>query len=152
MLDLLNNEFDGSIGITCGAFDLLHAGHVVMLAEAKKHCDYLIVALQNDPSLDRQEKNKPVQSIFERQLQVCAIKYVDDIVIYNSEKDLEDIFRTLPINVRIIGSDYVGKDFTAKDICNDRGIELIYNSRDHSFSTSELRERVLNGKTRNREI
>ncbi len=143
MLKWLNNAEDkGRIGITCGAFDLLHAGHIAMLAEAKGNCDYLIVAIQSDPSLDRSAKNHPVQSLFERQLQISACRYVDDVVCYQTEAELEDIFLTLPINVRVIGDDYRDKDFTAKEICIDRGIDIIYNSRAHSFSTSSLRKRV----------
>ena len=145
MLKWLNGDVGskGRIGITCGCFDLLHAGHATMLAEAKQHCDYLIVALQDDPSVDRQEKNKPIQSIFERQLQLSAIRFVDDIVIYNTEHDLLDVLKSLPIDVRIIGSDYVDKDFTGKDYCVDNDIEIVYNKRDHSFSTSDLRKRVI---------
>jgi len=133
----------GKIGFTCSTFDLLHAGHVVMLEEAKRHCDYLIVGLQNDPTLDRPDsKNPPVQSIVERQIQLAAIKYVDDIVIYNTEKDLTDLLLTLPINVRILGVEYKDQDFTGKDICVDRNIEMIFNGRDHSFSSTELRTRI----------
>ena len=113
-----------------------------MLAEANDECDYLVVALQNDPTLDRPEKNKPIQSIVERQLQVSAVRYVDDVIIYNTEKDLEDIFLSLPIDVRIIGADYIDKDFTAKQICNERDIRIVYNTRDHSFSSTDLRERI----------
>lgn len=143
MLKWLQNwETKGTVGITCGAFDLLHAGHITMLAEANDECDYLVVALQNDPTIDRPEKNKPVQSIVERQLQVSAVRYVDDVIIYNTEKDLEDIFLSLPIDVRIIGADYIDKDFTAKNICNERDIRIVYNTRDHSFSSTDLRERV----------
>ena len=94
------------IGITCGAFDLLHAGHIVMFEEAKTQCDYLIAAIQIDPSIDRPEKNKPIQSIVERQLQVKAVRWVDDFIVYSTEKELEDIFSTLPIDVRIIGEEY----------------------------------------------
>ena len=135
MLKWLNGDVEskGRIGITAGAFDLLHAGHAAMLAEAKQVCDYLIVALQNDPSLDRPEKNKPIQSVFERQLQLSATRFVDDIVVYNSEKDLLDVLKSLPIDVRIIGSDYIDKDFTGKDYCVDNDIEIVYNKRDHSF-------------------
>ena len=132
------------VGITCGAFDLLHAGHVAMLAEAKQNCDYLIVGLQNDPSVDRPEKNKPIQSIFERQLQITACRFVDEVVVYNTEDDVLDILKTLPIDVRIIGSDYIEKDFTGKQYCVDNNIDIVYNSRDHSFSTSGLRDRVKN--------
>ena len=146
MLKWLNGDVSdkGRIGITFGAFDLLHAGHVAMLAEAKQNCDYLIVGLQNDPSVDRPEKNKPIQSIFERQLQITACRFVDEVVIYNTEADVLDILKTLPIDVRIIGSDYLDKDFTGKDYCVDNNIEIVYNSRDHSFSTSSLRDRVKN--------
>lgn len=131
------------VGITFSTFDLLHAGHIAMLSEAKRHCDYLIAALQTDPTIDRPStKNKPVQSIVERQIQLQAVRYVDEIVVYQTEKDLEDILLTLPINVRILGVEYQGKDFTGKDICLKRNIELVYNGRDHSFSSSNLRKRV----------
>jgi glycerol-3-phosphate cytidylyltransferase len=131
------------VGITFSTFDLLHAGHIAMLSEAKKHCDYLIAALQTDPTIDRPDtKNKPVQSIVERQIQLQAVRYVDEIVVYQTEKDLEDILLTLPINVRILGVEYQGKEFTGKDICAKRNIELVYNGRDHSFSSSNLRKRV----------
>lgn len=144
MLKWLNGDVGskGRIGITCGCFDLLHAGHATMLAEAKQHCDYLIVALQDDPSVDRTEKNKPIQSIFERQLQLAAVRFVDDIVIYNTEADLLDVLKSLPIDVRIVGSDYIDEDFTGKQYCVDNDIDIVYNSRDHSFSTSDLRKRV----------
>tara|TARA_E500000331_G_C16739533_1_gene490290 strand:- start:54 stop:503 length:450 start_codon:yes stop_codon:yes gene_type:complete len=132
----------GNIGFTCSTFDLLHAGHVVMLEEAKRHCDYLIVGLQVDPTLDRDHKNAPIQSIVERQIQLSAIKYVDEIVIYNTEADLEDLLLTLPINVKVMGEEYKGKNFTGKQICKDRGIKLVYNGRDHSFSSTSLRKRV----------
>lgn len=131
------------VGITFSTFDLLHAGHIAMLSEAKRHCDYLIAALQTDPTIDRPStKNKPVQSIVERQIQLQAVRYVDEIVVYQTEKDLEDILLTLPINVRILGVEYQGKEFTGKDICLKRNIELVYNGRDHSFSSSNLRKRV----------
>lgn len=132
----------GTIGFTCSTFDLLHAGHVTMLEEAKRHCDFLIVGLQNDPTLDRPEKNAPVQSIVERQIQLAAIKYVDEIVIYNTEQDLIDLLLTLPIDVRVLGDEYKTKDFTGKDIAKQRGSKIIYNGRDHSFSSSSLRKRV----------
>lgn len=128
-------------GITAGAFDLLHAGHVAMLQEAKTVCDHLTVAIQIDPSIDRDYKNKPVQSIVERQIQVKAIKYVDEIIVYNRECELEDILRTLPYDIRIIGEEYRDKDFTGKQICKDRFITVYYNSRGHNFSSSELRVR-----------
>lgn len=131
------------IGIVFSAFDLLHSGHIVMLAEAKKHCDYLIAALQTDPTIDRPNtKNKPVQSIVERQIQLAAVRYVDEIVVYETEKDLEDLLLTLPIDVRILGVEYLNTNFTGKEICSKRNIELVFNSRDHSFSSSELRKRI----------
>jgi glycerol-3-phosphate cytidylyltransferase len=131
------------IGITFSTFDLFHAGHIAMLSEAKNHCDYLIVGLQTDPTIDRPDsKNPPVQSIVERQIQVSACRFVDEIVVYQTEKDLKDILLTLPIDVRILGVEYADKDFTGRDICHDRGIELVFNSRDHSFSSSNLRQRV----------
>jgi len=130
------------IGFVASAFDLFHAGHVVMLEEAKRHCEYLIVAIQTDPTLDRDTKNKPVQSIVERQIQVKACKYVDEIVIYSTESELEDLLKTLPIHIRILGIEYADKEFTGKDICKDRSIEVYFNSRDHTFSSSDLRRRV----------
>jgi len=130
------------IGFTASQFDMLHAGHIAMLSEAKNHCDYLIAGLQNNASWDRPEKNAPIQSIVERQIQLAATRYVDEIVVYNTEKDLEDILLTLPIDVRILGVEYQDKEFTGKDICNKRNIKLIYNTRDHSFSSSSLRKRV----------
>ena len=132
----------GKIGFTCSTFDLLHAGHVVMLEEAKRHCDYLIVGLQTDPTIDRPDKNTPIQSVVERQIQLAAVKYVDEIVMYATEQDLEDLLLTLPINVRIIGDEYKTKPFTGKAICKDRGIKMVYNGRDHSFSSTSLRKRV----------
>jgi glycerol-3-phosphate cytidylyltransferase len=131
------------IGFTASQFDMLHAGHVAMLSEAKNHCDYLIAGLQNNASWDRPEKNAPIQSIVERQIQLAATRYVDEIVVYNTEKDLEDILLTLPIDIRILGVEYQDKEFTGKDICNKRNIKLIFNSRDHSFSSSSLRKRVV---------
>lgn len=136
------------IGITFSTFDLLHAGAIAMLSEAKNHCDYLIAGLQTDPSIDRPDtKNSPVQSIVERQIQLAATRFVDEIIIYNTEKDLEDILRILPIDVRILGVEYKDKNFTGKDICAQRGIEIIYNSRDHSFSSSSLRKRIVESQT-----
>ena len=131
------------IGITFSQWDLLHAGHIAMLAEAKNHCDYLIAGLQTDASIDRPgTKNAPIQSIVERQIQLSATRFVDEIVIYNTEKDLEDLLLILPVDVRILGVEYKDKQFTGKDICNSRGIELVFNGRDHSFSSSSLRRRV----------
>jgi glycerol-3-phosphate cytidylyltransferase len=131
------------IGITFSQFDLLHAGHIAMLSEAKNHCDYLIAGLQNNAQWDRPEKNEPIQSIVERQISLSAVRTVDEIVIYNTEKDLADILLTLPIDVRILGIEYADKDFSGKEICERRNIKIIYNGRDHSFSSSSLRKRIL---------
>tara|TARA_Y100001935_G_C17288600_1_gene501893 strand:- start:389 stop:805 length:417 start_codon:yes stop_codon:yes gene_type:complete len=133
------------VGFTCSTFDLLHAGHVQMLREAKEQCEYLIVGLQFDPSIDRENKNSPIQTIVERYTQLKAVGYVDEIVPYSSEKDLEDILSMYHIDVRILGEEYRDKDFTGKDICRKREIELYFNKRDHRFSSSDLRERVCNG-------
>jgi len=130
------------IGITCSSFDLFHAGHVKMLEEAKQHCDYLIIALQTDPTIDRPEKNKPIQSVVERYVQVNACKWVDEIVPYATEQDLEDIFASFKLDYRFIGIEYKDKTFTAKDTCQKRQIKIIYNSRDHKWSSSELRKRI----------
>lgn len=130
------------IGLTASTFDLLHAGHIAMLREAKGQCDYLICALQIDPSVDRPEKNKPVQTIVERYVQLSAVRYVDEIIVYATEKDLQDILQMFPINVRILGEEYRDKDFTGKDICQERGIDLYFNKRDHRFSSSDLRKRL----------
>jgi glycerol-3-phosphate cytidylyltransferase len=131
------------IGITFSTFDLLHAGHIAMLSEAKNHCDYLIAGLQTDPTIDRPDtKNKPVQSIVERQIQLSACRYVDEVVVYQTEQDLIDLLLILPVDVRILGVEYESKDFTGRDECYDRDIELVYNGRDHSFSSSSLRKRV----------
>ena len=139
------------VGFTASTFDLLHAGHVMMLREAKTVCDYLIVGLQTDPTIDRQEKNKPVQTLLERYIQLNAIEYVDEIVPYQTEQDLEDILNMFPINVRILGEEYKNGKFTGRATCTKRGIELYYNKRDHRFSSSDLRERVSNESIRVRE-
>lgn len=131
------------IGITFSTFDLLHAGHIAMLSEAKNHCDYLICGLQTDPTIDRPEtKNKPIQSIVERQIQLAACRYVDEVVVYSTEQDLIDLLLILPVDTRILGVEYADKPFTGKSECVLRGIEIIYNGRDHSFSSSSLRKRV----------
>ena len=130
------------VGITASAFDLLHAGHIQMLREAKEQCDYLICALQLDPSEDRKEKNSPIQSIVERYIQLQAVKYVDEIVVYATEQDLEDILSMYHIDVRILGEEYKDKDFTGREICKKRNIALYFNKRDHRFSSSGLRRRV----------
>ena len=131
------------IGITFSTFDLLHAGHVAMLAEAKNHCDYLICGLQTDPTIDRPDtKNKPVQSIVERQLTLGACRFVDEIVVYSTEQDLIDLILTLPIDVRILGEEYNDTNFTGRSEGVGRQIEHVFNKRDHSFSSSSLRKRV----------
>ena len=130
------------VGFTCSAFDLLHAGHVQMLREAKEQCDYLMCGLQVDPSVDRKEKNAPVQTIVERYTQLKAVGYVDEIIPYSTEQDLEDILSMYHIDIRILGEEYRTQTFTGRSICLKRGIELYYNKRDHRFSTSDLRKRV----------
>ena len=130
------------IGFTCSTFDLLHAGHIQMLRDAKEQCDYLICGLQIDPSLDRPEKNSPVQTIVERHTQLSAIKYVDEIIPYQTETDLEDILNMLHIDIRILGEEYKDGKFTGRAICAKRGIELFFNKREHRFSSSDLRNRV----------
>lgn len=128
------------VGFTCSTFDLFHAGHIMMLKEAKSQCDYLIVGLQTDPTIDRpRTKNKPIQSIFERFVQLQACKFVDEVVVYATEKDLVDILLSYPIDVRILGEEYQGKEFTGWNI----PMEFYFNQRRHSFSTSELRQRVI---------
>ena len=143
MLVMPDTMIGKPVGFTCSTFDLLHAGHILMLAECKQICDYLIVGVQSDPTVDRPgTKNKPVQSIVERYVQLSAVKFVDEIIVYNTEKDLEDMLMFLPISVRIIGEEYKDKDFTGKQICEDRGIKIWFNSRSHRFSSSELRQRT----------
>ena len=136
------------IGITFSTFDMLHAGHIAMLSEAKNHCDYLICGLQTDPTIDRPDtKNKPVQSIVERQIQLSACRYVDEVVVYQTEQDLIDLLLILPLDVRILGVEYQDKEFTGRYEGADRGIELVFNERDHSFSSSSLRKRVVAAET-----
>ncbi len=130
------------VGFTCSTFDLLHAGHVQMLRDAKEQCDYLICALQLDPSVDRKEKNAPIQTVVERYTQLKAVGYVDEIIPYQTECDLMDILSLYHIDVRILGEEYRDKEFTGKDICRKRDIELYFNKRDHRFSSSDLRNRV----------
>lgn len=132
-------------GFTCSTFDLFHAGHVIMLKEAKTQCDHLIVGLQTDPTIDRPTtKNKPVQTVFERYVQLQACRYVDEIVVYSTEKELLDILLAYPINVRILGNEYENTPFTGRAECINKGIKFYFNQREHSFSTTELRERVVN--------
>ena len=139
----LKNE-GKKIGITFSQFDLLHSGHIAMLAEAKNHCDYLIAGLQTDASIDRPDtKNAPIQSIVERQIQLAACRYVDEVVVYTTEADLCDLLLILPVDVRILGDEYRNRDFTGREECGLRDIELVFNERSHSFSSSSLRKRVV---------
>jgi glycerol-3-phosphate cytidylyltransferase len=131
------------VGFTCSAFDLLHSGHISMLRDAKDQCEYLICGLQVDPSADRPEKNAPIQTIVERYTQLKAVRYVDEIIPYSTEEDLKDILSMYHIDVRILGDEYREKDFTGKEICKRRDIALYFNKRDHRFSSSELRKRVV---------
>ncbi|WCM42239.1 adenylyltransferase/cytidyltransferase family protein [Flavobacterium sp. CBA20B-1] len=131
------------IGITFSAFDLLHAGHIKMLEDAKRQCDYLICGLQTDPTIDRPEKNRPVQTVVERYIQLKACSFVDEVVPYATEQDLEDILRSFKIDLRILGDEYKDKNFTGRTYCEEKGIELYYNSRDHRFSSSGLRKEVI---------
>jgi glycerol-3-phosphate cytidylyltransferase len=131
-----------TVGITCSTFDLLHAGHIIMLEECKKYCDYLICALQVDPTIDRPIKNKPIQSIVERYIQLDAVQHVNKIIPYSTEEELITIFSSLDLDVRIIGEEYKDTDFTGKDVCIKRGIKIVYNKRDHDFSTTSLRQRI----------
>lgn len=137
------------VGITFSAFDLFHAGHVKMLEEAKTKCDYLIVGLQTDPTLDRPNKNKPTQTVVERYIQLKGCKFVDEIVPYATEQDLEDILQSFQIDLRIVGDEYLQKDFTGRKYCEEKGIELYFNTRDHRFSSSGLRKEVLHKELEN---
>lgn len=128
------------VGFTCSCFDLFHAGHIMMLRDAKQQCDHLVVGLQTDPTIDRPQKNKPIQSVFERFVQLNVCEYVDEIVPYATEKDLMDILQSYKIDIRIIGEEYQGKQFTGCDL----GVPLYFNKRRHSFSSTELRERIAN--------
>lgn len=132
------------VGFTASTFDLLHAGHISMLREAKEQCDYLICGLQVDPSIDRPEKNKPVQTLVERYVQLSGVKYVDEIIPYQTEEDLIDILNMVNIDIRVIGAEYKDATFTGRATCAKRGIEIYFNKRDHRFSTSDLRKRVVN--------
>jgi glycerol-3-phosphate cytidylyltransferase len=131
------------VGFTASAFDMLHAGHIMMLREAKEQCDHLIVGLQIDPSLDRLEKHSPIQSVVERYIQLSAVSYIDEIIPYEDEEQLKDILETFKIHVRVLGEEYKHIEFTGKDLCMELGIELYYNSRQHKFSSSDLRHRLM---------
>lgn len=132
------------VGLVCSSFELLHAGHIIMLKEAKTQCDYLIAALQTDPTVDRPTKNKPVQTVFERYIQLEGCKYVDQIIPYTTEAELMDILLSYHIDVRIIGEEYQGKHFTGSDL----DIPIYYNKRRHSFSSSDLRKRIFEAELR----
>ena len=139
------NRLNKKVGFTCSTFDLLHAGHIQMLKDAKEECDYLIVGLQTDPTLDRPDtKKRPIQTLVERSIQLKAVKYVDEVIPYETEKDLEDILQMYNISVRIIGEEYQGKNFTGKEICVKKHIKIVYNKREHRFSSTDLRERIKN--------
>lgn len=138
----MSGQRHGRVGITCSSFDLFHAGHVAMLEEAKSHCDWLIAALQSNPQLDRSSKNRPVQGIVERQMQLRGCRFVDEVWVYDTEKELEDLLNILPLDVRIIGEEYRGRPFTGHAICLERGIDIVYNGRRHGYSSSALRQRV----------
>lgn len=130
------------IGFTCGAFDLFHAGHNIFLRDAKDHCDYLVVGLQTDPTIDRSDKNKPVQTIYERYIQLKNCAWVDDIIPYDTEADLINLLASTNIDVRFLGSDYAHRSFTGNALCEDRGIKIVFLNRYHTFSSSELRKRI----------
>lgn len=140
------------VGITFSAFDLLHAGHIKMLEEAKSKCTYLIVGLQTDPTIDRPNKNKPTQSVVERYIQLKGCKFVDEIVPYATEQDLEDILQSFQIDIRIVGDEYIEKDFTGRKYCEEKGIEFFFNTRDHRFSSSSLRREVYQKELQNEKI
>jgi len=130
------------VGFTCGAFDLLHTGHLAMLEESKRQCDWLVVGLHTDPTKDRPEKNKPIQTVFERYYQLSASKAVDIIIPYDTEHDLENMMAILDINVRFVGADHQNSYITGQKVMDERGIKVVFTSRHHSYSTSELRNRV----------
>jgi len=130
------------IGFTCSCFDLLHAGHILMLKDAKKQCDYLIVGLQTDPSIDRLHKNKPIESLDERKIQLEAVKYIDKIIIYKTENDLYQLLQEIKPNIRILGSDYINKSFTGDDL----DIQIYYHERNHNYSTTNLKEKISTSK------
>jgi glycerol-3-phosphate cytidylyltransferase len=134
----MNNNIKKKIGFTCGSFDLLHCGHAMMLEEAKSYCEHLIVGVQSDPTIDRDSKNKPIQSYAERISMVNAIRYVDEVVLYDTETDLVELLIRLNPDVRIVGADWQNKKFTGHNLL----IPVVFNTRNHNYSTSELRRRV----------
>lgn len=140
------------IGFNCSTFDLFHAGHVSMLKEEKNLCDHLIIAIQVDPTVDRPDtKNKPIMSIYERFVCVSACKYVDEVLVYSTEEDLLNILKTQKIDIRFLGEEYKTKDFTGKTYCIEKGIEIYYHDRKHSYSSTNLRERVYEAEVKRNE-
>ena len=138
-----NKFFSMKIGFNCSSFDLFHAGHVTMLKMEREMCDYLKAALQVDPTVDRPGiKNKPTQSVYERYVQLQACKYIDEILVYETEADLSNLIKTQDINIRFLSEEYKDKDFTGKQYCIDHGIEIYYHLRRHQYSSTELRNRV----------
>jgi len=136
------------VGFTCSTFDLFHAGHIQMLRDAKSQCDYLICGLQTDPTVDRASKNRPVQTVVERYVQLQACRYVDEIIPYTTEQDLEDVLQLYNIDIRILGEEYRDREYTGRQICLDRGIEIHFNKRDHRFSSTALRIAVADAEIR----
>lgn len=131
-------------GFVASSFDLFHAGHVIMLKDAKEHCDHLLVALQSDPTIDRPDgKNQPIQGLYERYVQVSSCKFVDTVLVYSTEDDLLNLLKTQPINVRFLGSDYAGQDYTGKYYCEQVDIKIIYLNRFHDYSSTKLRQQIL---------
>ena len=134
-----NNKKNKIVGFTCSCFDLLHAGHILMLKDAKKQCDYLIVALQTDPTIDRpKSKNKPIQTLKERKIQLDAVKYIDELIVYNTEGELYKLLQKIKPDVRVLGSDYINKPFTGDDL----DIKIYFHKRKHNYSTSILRKKI----------
>jgi glycerol-3-phosphate cytidylyltransferase len=129
-------------GFTCGAFDLLHTGHLFFLEQCKQECDVLIVGLHSDPTIDRPHKNKPIQTMFERYQQLMACRYVTNVIPYDTERDLSNMMSILPISIRFIGEDHIANDITGQDICDHLGISIRFVSRTHTYSSSELRSRL----------
>ena len=138
-MKVVNGCIVSTIGFTCSCFDLLHAGHILMLQDAKRQCDKLIVGLQTDPTIDRLEKNKPIQSLEERRIQLEAVKYVDEIFEYTTEEELYKKLLFINPDVRILGSGYIGKSFTGDDL----DIEIYYHERNHNYSTTNLRGKIV---------
>ena len=140
---ILKSTNDMKVGFNCSSFDLFHAGHVTMLKMERELCGWLIVALQVDPTIDRPGiKNKPIQSVYERYVQVQSCKYVDEILVYETEEDLLNMIKTQSIDIRFLSEEYKDRDFTGKQYCIDNGIAIHYHKRQHKYSSTELRNRV----------